>query len=193
MATSKSVELLLLENVDTLGIVGDVVNVRTGYARNYLLPRGLATTPSQELIAQLADKRAKAEAERAALRAEREKMIGNLNEYRLTVTKACNDQGLLYGSVTQQDIADLLAEQGFVVAPRDVRTGQTIKRVGEFDIAVKPERDLEATVTLVVESDTPLEIDEEEEEQTEGEGEATAEAGSEGEDAEKTEEETANA
>ena len=193
MATSKSVELLLLENVDTLGIVGDVVNVRTGYARNYLLPRGLATTPSQELIAQLADKRAKAEAERAALRAEREKMIGNLNEYRLTVTKACNDQGLLYGSVTQQDIADLLAEQGFVVAPRDVRIGQTIKRVGEFDIAVKPERDLEATVTLVVESDTPLEIDEEEEEQTEGEGEATAEAGSEGEDAEKTEEETANA
>ena len=193
MATSKSVELLLLENVDTLGIVGDVVNVRTGYARNYLLPRGLATTPSQELIAQLADKRAKAEAERAALRAEREKMIGNLNEYRLTVTKACNDQGLLYGSVTQQDIADLLAEQGFVVAPRDVRIGQTIKRVGEFDIAVKPERDLEATVTLVVESDTPLEIDEDEEEQVEGEGEATAEAGSEGEDAEKTEEETASA
>lgn len=196
MATSKNVELLLLENVDSLGIVGDVVTVRTGYARNYLLPRGLATTPSQELIAQLADKRAKAEAERAALRAEREKMIGKLNEFRLTVTKACNDQGLLYGSVTQQDIADLLEQQGFEVAPRDVRIGQTIKRVGEFDITVKPERDLEATVTLVVESDTPLAIDEEPEE-TELTDEATAaeaeKAAAEGDDAEKTEEETASA
>ncbi len=196
MATSKNVELLLLENVDSLGIVGDVVTVRTGYARNYLLPRGLATTPSQELIAQLADKRAKAEAERAALRAEREKMIGKLNEFRLTVTKACNDQGLLYGSVTQQDIADLLEQQGFEVAPRDVRIGQTIKRVGEFDITVKPERDLEATVTLVVESDTPLAIDEEPEE-TELTDEAAAaeaeKAAAEGDDAEKTEEETASA
>lgn len=188
MASSKTVELLLLENVDTLGIVGDVVTVRTGYARNYLLPRGLATTPSQELIAQLADKRAKAEAERAALRAEREKMIGKLNEFRLTVTKACNDQGLLYGSVTQQDIADLLGAQGFDVAPRDVRIGQTIKRVGEFEITVKPERDLEATVVLVVESDTPLEVYEDEEEAAEGEegqGEATAE-GTEGEASEET-------
>lgn len=196
MATSKNVELLLLENVDSLGIVGDVVTVRTGYARNYLLPRGLATTPSQELIAQLADKRAKAEAERAALRAEREKMIGKLNEFRLTVTKACNDQGLLYGSVTQQDIADLLEQQGFEVAPRDVRIGQTIKRVGEFDITVKPERDLEATVTLVVESDTPLAIDEEPEE-TELTDEAAAaeaqKAAAEGDGAEKAEEETASA
>ncbi len=160
MAKSKNVELLLVETVDTLGIVGDVVTVRTGYARNYLLPRGLATTPSQELIAQLADKRAKAEAERAAKRAEREGMVSRLNEYRLSVVKACNDQGLLYGSVTQQDIADLLKAQGFIVAPRDVRIGQTIKRVGEFEITVKPERDLEAMVVLVVESDTPLEIDE---------------------------------
>lgn len=159
MAKSKNVELLLVETVETLGIVGDVVSVRTGYARNYLLPRGLATTPSQELIAQLADKRAKAEAERAAKRAEREGMVSRLNEYRLSVIKACNDQGLLYGSVTQQDIADLLKAEGFVVAPRDVRIGQTIKRVGEFEITVKPERDLEAMVVLVVESDTPLEID----------------------------------
>ncbi|MFG0292867.1 MAG: 50S ribosomal protein L9 [Phycisphaerales bacterium JB050] len=186
MASSKTVELLLLENVDTLGIVGDVVTVRTGYARNYLLPRGLATTPSQELIAQLADRRAKAEAERAALRAEREKMIGKLNEFRLTVTKACNDQGLLYGSVTQQDIADLLEAQGFDVAPRDVRIGQTIKRVGEFEITVKPERDLEATVVLVVESDTPLEVYEDEEESEEGQGEAAVE----GAEAETTDEAT---
>lgn len=193
MATSKNVELLLLENVDTLGIVGDVVTVRTGYARNYLLPRGLATTPSQELIAQLADKRAKAEAERAALRAEREKMVGKLNEFRLTVTKACNDQGLLYGSVTQQDIADLLSEQGFEVAPRDVRIGQTIKRVGEFDITVKPERDLEATVTLVVESDTPLEIDEEPEEVELTDEAAAAEAEQAAEGSENAEEETASA
>jgi large subunit ribosomal protein L9 len=177
MARSKNVQLLLLESVDSLGIVGDVVTVRTGYARNFLLPRGLATTPSQELIAQLADKRAKAEAERAAKRAEREKMVSRLNEFRLTIVKACNDQGLLYGSVTQQDIADLLAEQKFVVSPRDVRIGQTIKRIGEFEITVKPERDLEAVVYLIVESDTPMEVEEDEPtEEALAEGESPEEA-----------------
>ncbi len=160
-------ELLLLENVENLGIVGDVVKVRAGYARNFLLPRSLATEPSQELIAQLAERRATAKAEVAALRAQREELIGKLVEFELTLVKTCNDQGLLYGSVTQQDITDGLAEQGYPIRPRDVRLGQTIKRIGTYDVTIKPEQDLEATIKLTVEPEggvAALDLDDDREE-----------------------------
>jgi large subunit ribosomal protein L9 len=103
---ARSIKLLLTENVDNLGIVGDVVNVRIGYARNYLLPRELATTPSDEILAQLAEKRAQAEKDLAALRSQRESLISKLEGLELTLTRSCNDQGHLYGSVTQHDIAE---------------------------------------------------------------------------------------
>lgn len=158
---SKNVELLLTENVDHLGIVGDVVKVRLGFARNYLLPRELATTPSQEKIDALASKRAEAERELAEKRALREKMVGDLEDYELTLVRSCNDQGLLYGSVSQKDIADALTESGFQVRERDVRIAQTIKRVDSYEVLIKPEADLEATIKLWVQPDRELDLDEE--------------------------------
>ena len=155
---SKNIELLLVENVESLGIVGDVVNVRSGFARNYLLPRGLATTPSDELIATLATRRAEAERQLAAVRAQRESMVEKLEGTSLTIEVSCNDQGLLYGSVTQQDISKLLGDKGFGVRPRDVRIAQTIKRIGDYDLTIKPDIDLEAAVKLHVKSDRPLEM-----------------------------------
>lgn len=153
----KSYKLLLTDNVESLGIVGDVVTVRAGYARNFLLPRELATTPSAEKIASLAAKRAAAEKMLSELRAQRESMIEKLEGYELTLERSCNDQGLLYGSVTQQDVANALVAAGFTVRPRDVRITQTIKRIDHYDILIRPEVDLEATVKLHVKSDRPLE------------------------------------
>lgn len=150
MALSKTVDLLLVENVENLGIVGDVVKVKAGYARNFLLPRGFATTPSQELIDQLAERRKTAEAEMKALRGRREKAVEALAGSVIRVERAANDQGQLYGSVSQQDIAEILAEAGHEIRPRDVRIGTAIKRVGEHDISVKPEQDIEAHITLIV-------------------------------------------
>lgn len=156
---AKTVDLLLLETIETLGIVGDVVSMKPGHARNYLLPRGLATEPSQELIDQLAEKRAAAKAELDRLRAAREKMVGELEGIEVATVKACNEQGLLYGSVTQQEIADLLNEKGYEIRRRDVRIGEVIKRIGEFDVLIKPENDLEATITLKVEPENPEILD----------------------------------
>jgi len=167
----KTVKLLLTENVDNLGIVGDVVNVKVGFARNYLLPFGYATTPSDELIANLAEKRAQAEKDVAARRAEREEMISKLDGQELTIIRACNDQGQLYGSVTQQDIASALKEVGFAVAPREVRLPGTIKRVDSFDVHVKVESDLEANIKLWVVADRELDNDESEEMEFDNEGE----------------------
>lgn len=157
---SKSVELLLTENVDNLGIIGDVVKVRSGYARNYLLPRGLATQPSEELIASLAEKRAQAEKEMAELRKRREALIDRLKGFELTIQRTCNDQGVLYGAVTQNDIAAALNTLGHAVRPRDVRLAHTIKRVDTYDIQIKFESDLATTIKLWVVADRKLELEE---------------------------------
>lgn len=159
---AKSVKLLLTENVDSLGIVGDVVKVKMGFARNYLLPFGYATTPSDDLIASLAERRAQAEKDVSARRKEREEMISKLDGQELTMDRACNDQGHLYGSVTQQDISSALKEVGFAVSPREVRLPGAIKRVDSYDILVKVESDLEAHVKLWVVADRHIENESEE-------------------------------
>lgn len=176
----KSLKLLLVESVDNLGIVGDVVNVRLGYARNYLLPRALATTPSDDLIKSLAGKRADAERHLAELRTHREQMIGKLQNVDVTLTRSCNDLGVLYASVTQQDLAKALAEQGYNVKPREVRLTETIKRVGNYEIHVKLDADLDATIKLHVKPDRELESREKPEGKPEGDAAAKKE-GKEGE------------
>lgn len=170
MAT-KTVQLLLTENVDNLGIVGDVVTVKLGFARNYLLPRELATTPSQERLAELAERRAVAEKEQAALLEQRRDMIGKIEGMELTILRSCNDLGHLYGSVTQQDVADALGEQGYTVKAREVRLPFTIKRVDDFDVLVKFARDLEANIKLHVKPDRTIEDDGREEMEFDDEGE----------------------
>lgn len=167
---AKNIKLLLTENVDNLGIVGDVVNVRMGFARNYLLPRELATTPSEELIASLASKRAEAQKRLAELRKHREAMIGKMAGLEITLEKPCNDQGILYGSITQQEIAGALAKIGYEVKPREVRIGQTIKRIDSYDIHVKLESDLESVVKLHVKADRHIEADAKEEMDFDNEG-----------------------
>mgnify|MGYP002403139298 CR=1 FL=1 len=166
----KDLRLLLTENVDNLGIVGDVVKVRAGYARNYLLPRGLATQPSEDLVKELAAKRKEAEKHLAELRKQREEIIKKLDGLEITMTRACNDQGQLYGSVTQNDIAEALTELGYPVKPREVRLATTIKRVDNFEVHVKFASDLEATITLYVTADREIESDDREEMEFDNEG-----------------------
>lgn len=156
---AKTLKLLLTESVESLGIVGDVVNVRTGYARNFLLPRNLATTPSDELIKSLSAKRAEAEREVALQRKQREELNQKLQNVEIELVKSCNDQGHLYGGITQQELSTVLGEKGYGVKPRDIRLTEAIKRVGAFEIHIKLASDLDATVKLTVKADRELELD----------------------------------
>ena len=167
---AKTVKLLLTENVDNLGIVGDVVNVRLGYARNFLLPRGLATVPSEELIADLTEKRKRAEADRAALREQRKRLIEKLAGLEITMARACNDQGQLYGSVSQHDIASALTELGFEIAPREVRLPHAIKRIDSYDVLIKFDAELESEIRVWVEPDRAMDTEAEEEMEFDNEG-----------------------
>lgn len=166
----KTRDLLLLETVDNLGIVGDVVKVRSGYARNFLIPMGLATVPSDELVKSLASKRAEAEKHQREVRAQREQMIEKLEGIEVELVRSCNDQGLLYGSVTQGDIADALNAKGFEVKAREVRLSQTIKRVETHHVSVKLDKDLEAEVTVKVVADRKLDADDRDEVEVDDEG-----------------------
>lgn len=148
---ARNLQVLLLENVESTGIVGDVVNVRKGFARNYLLPRGLAESPSEAKIKDLQGRRKEAIKHLAELRKSRESLVEKLEGFELSTVRSCNDLGILYAAVTQHEIAAELEKAGFKgIADREVRLGQPIKRVGDYPITVKfqlqavPEEELTA-------------------------------------------------
>jgi len=157
MASARRLELLLTSSVENLGIVGDIVRVRMGYARNYLLPMGLAEVPTQDKIEDLSEAREIALKEYEAQRTQQASIIENLEGIVLTLTRSANDQGGLYGSVTQRDIADALIENGFNVDTRAVRLHQAIRRIGEFHVTIQFGSDLRADVEVQVNPDRPLE------------------------------------
>ena len=153
----KNIELLLLESVENLGLVGDVVKVKAGYARNYLLPHGVAEPPRPTKIEFLKEARTRAHAELAALRAEREKLVELMAEVSITLERSCNDEGVLYGSVTHRDISDAMIESGWAVDVRSVRLVHPIRRIGVYPSPIQFEKDLRAEVTVIVQSDRELE------------------------------------
>ena len=157
-------ELLLLNTVDNLGIIGDVVKVKAGFARNYLLPRGLAEKPTPEKIQELSAQRAVVEAEMKKLAAEQHAMIEKLAGHEITLQRSANDTGVLFGGVSQHEIAELLREQGFAIEDRYVRLGETIKRLDTYDVPVVINKDLKTEIKLHVVSDREIEKDDQKEE-----------------------------
>ena len=175
---AKQIELLLLDTIENLGIVGDVVKVKPGYARNYLLPHGLAEAPTEEKIQELAARREQVAAELAALRTEQEALLEKVADFELTLERSANESGLLFGGVSQHDISEALKAEGFAIEDRHVRIGEKINRLDTYHIPIQLAKDLKTEIKLWVVSDKPLE--EEAEEGTEGEeGAEAVEAGAE--------------
>jgi large subunit ribosomal protein L9 len=171
---AKKVKLLLTKSVESLGIVGDIVKVRPGYARNFLMPQALAEVPTPTKIERLKDAREAALAELAALRKDRESLLSRMEAVAISIKRSCNDQGHLYGSVSQRDISDALIAAGYAVDVRAVRLSQSIRRVGEYHVPIQFDKDLRTEVTLKVEPDRALE-----QEKAEGQAPAPTAAGAE--------------
>jgi large subunit ribosomal protein L9 len=155
MASTKRIKLLLNENVDSLGIVGDVVEVRAGFARNYLLPHALATTPTPSNVKRLEARRAEVQAQLAALRAEQQATFAKLENKEVTLMRSANEQGQLFGSVTQHDIVAALKEEGIHITERDVRIGAPIKHLDIYKIPIQFDKELKTEIKLYVVSDKP--------------------------------------
>jgi len=152
----RKVELLLNRTIENLGLVGDVVKVKPGFARNYLLPHGYAEAPTAEKIEALKDLRAQAQAELAKVRAARQALNARLEGVSIKLIRSVNDQGVLYGAVTQRDISDQLVADGYPVDFRAVRLQNPIRRIGSYGCLIQLDRDLKSEIGIEVLPDRTL-------------------------------------
>jgi large subunit ribosomal protein L9 len=145
------VQVILRDDVPNLGKIGDVVRVKPGYARNFLLPRGLAVEANPKNLRMLEHHKrvitAKADREHKSAEASAKRLDG----LQLTVRARAGEEGRLFGSVTNMDIERLLAEKGFQVDRRRIALEEPIKQLGTFPITVQVGRTVRATVQLTVE------------------------------------------
>lgn len=143
-------ELLLKENVDNLGVRGDIVKVKAGYGRNYLIPKGLAMAATTANLKLIERERARLQKQAAEEKAAAMSLSEKLAAAVLTFTRKVGEQGHLYGSVTSIDIAEALNAQGIEIERRRVVLKDPIKETGEFTIPVKLHRDVTASVKVTV-------------------------------------------
>lgn len=147
-------KVILREEVESLGNAGDVVTVKDGYARNYLLPRKLAVRADEHSVKQHQHIRRSMLARRGRLEATARKKAKTVEEVgRVVVTRACGVEGKLFGSVTTRDIAAGFAERGIELDRRAVQLSDPLKQLGDFDVTVKLGQGVLATVKVSVEPD----------------------------------------
>lgn len=141
--------VLLREDIDELGSRGEIVRVKAGYARNYLLPRKLAVQATASNVRQIEQERAALLKKEAREKSTAEGQADQLRAVRLSFTRKVGDHGILYGSVTSMDIAEALKERGYEIDRRRINLRDAIKETGEFTVPVRLHR--EVTVELPVE------------------------------------------
>ena len=152
-------EIILLERIEKLGSIGDVVNVKDGYARNFLLPNKKALRANEANRKVFEANRERLESENAERRAEAEKAGGKVDGAELVLIRASSNSGQLYGSVNVRDIAAALQEQGFDVDKRQVVMGSPIKTLGLFDVKVALHPEVRVNVKVnVARSDDEAEL-----------------------------------
>ena len=143
-------EIILLQDVDTLGTSGDILIVKPGYARNYLFPRGLAVRSSKRNRA-LADEKKKVAKARAMREAKAyEDLMNNLKKTEITIEVEVGGEDRLFGSVTSQDIHKVLMEKGVEVDRHAVLLEEPIKALGIYDVPVKITKGLSQEVKVYV-------------------------------------------
>lgn len=144
-------EVILMEKVAKLGNLGDVVKVKDGYARNYLIPQGKAKRATKANIEAFAARKAELERIAAEKLAAAQARAEKLNGLELTIARKAGVDGRLFGSVTNVDITEALQAQGFDVARSEVRMPQgPFKAVGEYDLTLVLHSDVEARIKVKV-------------------------------------------
>ena len=145
-------EVILREDVPHLGTIGDIVKVRPGYARNYLLPRGLATMADKRNVRVLEHERRVVEDKRRRAVSTAESLAQKLSAARIVITARAGEEGKLFGSVTNIDIERALAEQNLAVERRRIRLAEPIKSLGEHKVPLALSAGIACELTVVVEA-----------------------------------------
>ena len=147
MATTN---VLLREDVDHLGARGEIVKVKAGYARNFLLPRRLAVVATAGNVKQIEAERAALMKKEASEKTTAEGQAARMRAVSLNFERKVGEHGILYGSVTSMDIAEALREQGHEIDRRRIRLSEPIKETGEFTVSVRLHREVIVEVPVVV-------------------------------------------
>ena len=197
-------EIILLERVEKLGQIGDVVKVKPGFARNYLLPQKKALRATKANLAVFEKQRAQIEANNLAAKGEAENVAGRMDDVHIVVIRQAGDSGQLYGSVSARDIAEALTAGGYTVNRGQVAIEQPIKTLGLEKVRIRLHPEVSVIVTVnVARSAEEAEMQrqrggmivasvlEEEEAAAEAAAAAAAEAAAEAEDAAETDGEAA--
>ncbi|MEZ5839300.1 MAG: 50S ribosomal protein L9 [Hyphomicrobiales bacterium] len=141
-------EVILLERVAKLGQMGEIVRVRDGYARNYLLPQGKALRATKANKERFESERAQLEARNLERRSEAEAVSVKLNGTTYAIIRQAGETGHLYGSVSTRDIADILTENGFTVARPQVALDQPIKTIGLHPVHIMLHPEVDCTIQV---------------------------------------------
>jgi large subunit ribosomal protein L9 len=144
------IEVILREDIKSLGRAGDMVRVKPGYARNYLLPQGLAYEATEGNKKRIAAETRVRTARTQAERTEAERVAATLREVTLTLTGKAGEEGKLFGSITSQDIADALARQGHQLDRRRIELEHPIKTTGTHTVTVRLHPEVQADVRVSV-------------------------------------------
>ena len=156
-----NVKLLLNESIKNVGRVGDIVEVSSGYARNYLIPHGLAVQPTPNNVKKVEERRKEIERQEKAKRDQQAKIIEKLAGVEVHVERRANEQGHLFGSVSATDIAKALQAQGYAVEPDDVLLPGKLDQINTYQVRVKfaDELETELKVWVAPDADSKAAID----------------------------------
>jgi large subunit ribosomal protein L9 len=143
-------QIILLERVEKLGQMGDLVNVKPGYARNYLLPQGKALRANKANLERFESERAQREADNLEQRKDAEVEATKMNGLAVNMVRAASEMGQLFGSVTSRDIAEAVTEAGFTITRDQVVLDKAIKTLGLTDVRIRlhPEVSVEIVVNI---------------------------------------------
>jgi large subunit ribosomal protein L9 len=143
-------DIILLERVEKLGQMGDVVSVKPGYARNYLLPQGKALRANKGNLEKFDTEKSQREADNLARRSDAETESGKMDGLAVSMVRAASEMGQLFGSVTSRDIADAVTEAGFTITRSQVVMDKSIKTLGLHDTRIRLHPEVTVTVKVNV-------------------------------------------
>jgi large subunit ribosomal protein L9 len=143
-------KVILRHDVDELGLEGAVVNVKEGYARNYLIPKGFALIANNGNIKLIEMQKKKIEANRLKAKEDAEKVAKDLESIVITISQKVGEEDKLYGSVTSMDIADEMEKKGLSIDRKKIVLDKPIKTLGEFDVKIKLHSQVAGTIKVVV-------------------------------------------
>ncbi len=143
-------KVILKEDVERLGRKGDIVTVKDGYARNYLIPRGLALPVTRGNLRMIEEEKRRLLRQREKEARTAQELAEKLSQLELEIYKKAGENDVLYGSVTTQDLAEALREKGFEVDKKDIMLEEPIKRLGVHYFEVRVHHDVKARVRVVV-------------------------------------------